>query len=1606
MNRRTEHRKREIIDALIQRARSFEPGGGEAFACFMVVYYRGVPEEDLLDRTLDNLFGAAMAHWRLGGERRSGELNLRIYNPDYQGDGWESPYTVVEMVNDDMPFLVDTALMILSDAGVSAHLTIHPILSVVRDDDGRLRDIFDTTSETVGSLESFMHIEIDRQFDAEVIDGLHALISGALGDVRAACADWRPMVKRAWALAEVLPLQSSSTLSSQALQESAAFLKWLSEDHFTFLSYAEYDLVQDGAGNRLAEVEGSGLGIRRGMESHGARFIPEEVLPRFVAPEPLLLTKANERATVHRRAFMDYVGVKRFDNEGRVIGECRFLGLYTSQAYHGSIHDIPLVRIKARQIMRLAGLREHSHAGKALAHILETLPREELFQASVEELYDIAAGILSLQGRQRTRLFLRRDPLGRFYSAIVLMPRERYRREARERVEKILRQALQGESVESSVQIGESVLAQIHVLVRGAPEDQPAPDVAPLEGQVIRAVRLWRDELTEILVRRHGVQRGNEMARRYAEAFPAAYRSDFSALVAARDIGFVERLTAAPLALHLYEPDKAARGHLHLKLYRPGLQIPLSNVLPQLENMGLWVAAERPYRLRDIGPDGEDVWIHDFELVPRRPIPMAIAEVRPLFEETLQRVWAGAAESDGFNGLVLTAGLDCRQTALLRGFYKYLVQAGIPFSQSYVEEALAEHAEAARLLVELFERKFDPGRAENREAEYVVLAQALESRLDQVSSLDHDRILRAFIDVIRASLRANYFQRGADGEPKAYLSIKLDPALIPILPRPLPKYEIWVYSPRTEGIHLRGGRVARGGIRWSDRREDFRTEVLGLMKAQMVKNAVIVPVGAKGGFVVKHPPAGGDRQVMQAEGIACYQTFISGLLDLTDNYVGGQIQSPPNLIRYDDDDPYLVVAADKGTASFSDIANEVARSRGFWLDDAFASGGSAGYDHKKMGITARGAWESVKRHFREVGRDIHREPFTVVGIGDMSGDVFGNGMLLSAQIRLVAAFNHRHIFIDPDPDPAASFEERKRLFQTPGSQWTDYDDGLISVGGGVFSRAAKRIELTDEMRACLGVTALTLAPDELIRAILRAPADLLWNGGIGTYVKASDERDSDVGDRSNDSIRVNGRDLRVRVVGEGGNLGFTQLGRAEFAMTGGRINTDFIDNAGGVNCSDREVNIKILLNAVQEEGLLSIEDRNKLLETMTGEVADLVLADNRLQVAAISLMAQRAAEQFDEHVYVMGRLESNSGLDRALEYLPDAEEIARRRSESLGLTRPELAVLLCYSKLGMYETLLASPVVDDSDLTRALIEYFPAALREDYRHQIEDHRLRREIIATTISNSMINRMGIGFGHRMVDDMAVPMADVARAYACAREIYDAESLWSAIEALEGDVSAQTQSELSVPTLRLLEHGTRWFLGHPGEMADIAAAVSIYADRVRQLRETVPGLLREQERETLVRQVADYGAKGVPDELAGRIVGLSLLGGSLDVVKSASETGRAVPQAAAAYFRLGDELGLDWLLERVNELDAKDTWASRARSGLRYDLYTEYKRLTVLALGAPGGGGGAEQADAWLGAHQSAVERVRRLLGEMQTAPQIDISALSVAVREIRRLADEG
>jgi glutamate dehydrogenase len=1601
------------------------PGAGDLAVCLRA-YYRHVADDDLAEAGAERLAAVTARHVRLAEHRPQGRALLDV-RPG--GTAVLSQLAdVIDIVTDDMPFLVDSVTMELANHGLSARLIVHPQLRVRRDVAGALREIVGPASDTPDAehdelAESWIHVEIPPLADGEGA-ALAADLDRVLGDVRVAVEDYPRMRARALWLADDVLGPAAETPETASPAEIANLLRWLTDGHFTFLGYREYDLIRDAESMSLSGVPGTGLGILRHDRKGPGSFarLPEEVKAHALDHQRLILTKANSRSTVHRASYLDYVAVKRLSPAGEVDGEYRFLGLYTHAATAERVKYVPVLRRKLAEVLAFSGLSPDSHDGKDVAEVLDFYPREELFMTPAADLAAIAAGVHLASERRQTRLFVRRDVYGRYVSCLVYLPRDRYTTPARLAVQEILQRAFGASQVDYSAQVGESAIAKLHVVLR-AERGQYLSDADPasLEREVAAAVRSWDDDLVVEAARALGAQRGRELVNQLGGAVPATYKSDVPASAAITDFARILRLRESGrdvdfelwesetytggVPIEASEPDGRLRVW-RLTIYSAGAPITLTDVLPRLQHMGVDVVDEHPYEF----PAHDPFWIYDFGL--RRTAMretdtggrdlMADQRIREQVESALAALWDGRISDDGFNALVLDAQLTWQQVVMLRGYARYLRQAKINFSQEYIARALRSNASITRLLVRLFESRFDPakeaGEAERSEA----ITEEITGALDGVASLDEDRILRSYLGLIAATLRTNYYSTAFG--PVPYLVVKMNAREVPGLPAPWPQFEMFVYSPRFEGVHLRFAPVARGGLRWSDRPEDFRTEILDLAKAQEVKNSVIVPSGAKGGFVCQQLPDPADREAYAAEVLACYRLFITAMLDVTDNLVVGQVAPPPLVVRHDADDPYLVVAADKGTATFSDTANEIALARGFWLGDAFASGGSEGYDHKKMGITARGAWESARYHFRTLGVDVDADDFTVAGIGDMSGDVFGNGMLLSSHIALVAAFDHRHVFLDPAPDPKASLAERRRLFGLPRSSWADYNAGLISAGGGVWPRSAKSIPLSAQARAVLGLsdTDAALSPDAVISAILAAPVDLLWNGGIGTYVKASYQSNADIGDRANDGVRVEASALRARVVVEGGNLGLTQQARVEFALAGGLVCTDFIDNSAGVDTSDHEVNIKILLDREVRSGGLTAAGRNELLHAMTDEVASQVLEHNYQQVRVLAAAVAQAPQMLHVHARYIHKLERDGRIRRKLDVLPAEREIAERRTARSGLVQPEFAVLLAQTKIATAEEVLASGLPDQAYLHRVLADYFPSALRARYVGRMAEHPLRREIITTVVANDMVDRSGITFAFRLAEETGASVPDITSAWLVARAVFDMPGFWAQVEALDGVADTGTQVLAMLEGRKLTERAARWLLAFRRPPFDVQDTIDYFATGVLTVGAGLPKLLAGRDLTGFDERRDVYLARGVPADLADRIAAMVPAYSAFDIVDIAHGTGRAVEETAEVYFDLADRLQIARLRDLITALPREDRWNTMARAAVRDDLYTAHAALTRDVLAVTGPGSPEQRLAEWVSRNAPAVRRADQTLTEIWESNDFTVATLSVAVRAVRSL----
>jgi len=1571
---------------------------------FFAALYRDAPPEDVTRYAPESLAGLAQLVFEKTARRKSRETLVQVVPFESQQESGAKNQTLLIAANDDMPFLFDSLVAELSAQGVGIHAMFHPILPVNRDASGA------RTPSGANLRESVIVLVLDRLSDA----ARQKLSTGAervLRQVKLAVRDWEKMIAHLYDTVAALKAHPPK-VAPEVVSESVAFLEWLANNHFTFLGSRDY-AFSNSSGGTLEPVPDSGLGVLSDMETRVVRRseqrgdLTAEIQGFLAQPEPLIITKSNERTVVHRRVHMDYIGVKMFDNAGKLLGERRFVGLFTSGAYSRSPRDIPLLRLKVEQVLERAGFPRNSHDGKALAHILDSFPRDELFQVSEDELFDTAFGILRLGERPKVKVFVRCDRFDRFVSVLVFVPRDRYDTRAREKIHAIVARAFHGRMSASYPTIEDSVLARIHYIVGRELGPRPKVDIRALEAEIAAAIRTWEDDFASALARQHGEAEGGRLLTRERNAFPARYRDAFTPEEAVRDLAELEGVLQSGLSVdaRAYRSPEDSATSVRLKVYSLGGVLPLSASLPVFENLGFRVIAEDSYTVA-LGAEGaaREAAVLDFRMERADGKLADLSDIKGRIEAAFRAIVSGKAENDGFNRLVVAAGLDWEAVDMLSATAKYARQAGFSFSQDYIEQALARNANLARLLIDLFRTRHAPDNQDRERRESEIHA-AIDTALADVPGLDDDRIIRRLRNIIECSLRTNFFQPGE----RSYLAIKLDSQKIEDLPAPRPLYEIFVYAPQVEGVHLRFGKVARGGIRWSDRREDFRTEVLGLVKAQQVKNAVIVPVGAKGGFYPKRLPLNGSREEVQAAAVAAYKTFINALLDLTDN-IGpdGAVLPPQGVVRHDGDDPYLVVAADKGTATFSDIANGIAEARGFWLGDAFASGGSHGYDHKKMGITARGAWVAVQRHFREMGRDIQKEPFTCVGVGDMSGDVFGNGMLLSKETKLIAAFDHRHIFIDPDPDTGNSWTERKRLFDLPRSTWDDYNKSLISKGGGVYARNLKEIPLSPEAQKLTGLSGASASPAAVMQALLKADVDLLWFGGIGTYIKAVSQNNLDVGDRANDAIRVNGAEVRAKVIGEGANLGCTQLGRIEYARRGGRINTDAIDNSAGVDTSDHEVNLKILMSGPLRRGEIKPEKRDSLLEQMTDDVAAQVLRDNYDQTLALSVSQWLGIRDLDAQGRFMRDLERRGKLDRAVEFLPDDSVLRRRMQQGTPLSRPSLAVLLAYAKLDLDAELLASDLPDEPYFASVLTNYYPHLAAERFANELTHHRLRREIISTVITNRIVNLAGPVFVHRMKEVSGGSAVRVARAFAVAEGAFDLQSIKARIDELDYKVPAQTQTGMYAEIAEMLRRIGLWFLTNIPATADLGESVGRYRAGVDALRGTYSTLISQYELDERMAYIGRLMQDGVPEELAHDVAALPLWSRAPEIALLANAGGFDIDLVAGAYFAVGTLLGLDRLRGLAAGIVADQHWDRLAIRRIADDLFASQRVLTDQALqsfaskNARGRAEGVKAAEAWAKAHEDVLGRTRAFLEELERT-ELSIAKLTLANSQIRELA---
>lgn len=1589
----------KVVDLIDRKIQSTQKGVIEQFIRY---FYSSLSFNELSGRSVNDLYGAGLSMSNFCFEHAPEQLRLSVFNPSFEQHGWQSTHTIIQLHHRDIPFLLDSVRMELYRLGVTIHQIINLPLAVTRDESGAVVAL----AEEGDNYEIILMIEIDRETDNQVLDGIAASLRAIIADVELTYIDWQQMTTQ---MADVVSeIEGYATAQVDSAQDCLSFLRWLVAQHFIFMGFRYYDIKAKQGDYHIIQDVNSSLGIMKNSAGRNAvrklSSLSASAQSAALSNQLITITKTSTRSKVHRPVNLDYIGIKRFNKQGAVIGEYRFIGLFTSAAYNSSPLTIPLLDKKIEQVLQLSQLNRRGHDYRDLLNILETFPRDDLFQIAIDELLNIAMGILHIKERHTIRLFVRPDPFGRFVSCLVYVPKELYNTQLRLEIQSIFQKAFSTtQEVSFSTHFSESILARAHFVVALESDAQPHAlqyDVKTIEASLIEATKSWDDRLRELLLQEYGEAKGRMMQYRYASAFTSGYKDEVVALKCLVDIQHIELLSEQnPMGMMLYHSQESGSSMVRFRLYHQDPSVSLSDILPILENMGLRVLGERPFTVSLL--NDRTVWILDFSMQHKDALSFELEQVKAFFQDAFARIWQKDCDNDGFNYLILAGGLSWHEVTILRAYAKYMRQIGSSFSQSYIERALAKNPDLAVQLVHLFKLRFALDVAK-RDAKYQKLLGKIEAALEQVVSLDDDRIIRRFVELIEATVRTNYFQILAQAPDTYFLSLKLMPEALLDIPLPIPEYEIFVYSPRFEGVHLRGGKVARGGLRWSDRLEDFRTEVLGLVKAQQVKNAVIVPVGAKGGFVCKQPPDDMSRAALQQEGIACYKLFITALLSITDNLKQGKVIKPTQVYCLDDDDPYLVVAADKGTASFSDIANEIALQQDFWLGDAFASGGSAGYDHKKMGITARGAWESVKRHFREMGRDIQTSVFSVVGIGDMAGDVFGNGMLLSGHIQLKAAFNHMHIFIDPNPDVESSFNERQRLFNSVAG-WGDYNAQLISAGGGVFSRQAKSIKLSAEIQQWLKTDKQSMAPNDLIKAILVSEYDLLWNGGIGTFVKSQQEAHGDVGDRANDAIRVNAVQLRCHVIGEGGNLGCTQLGRVEFALNGGRINTDSIDNSAGVDCSDNEVNLKILLNEIMRNGDMTLKQRNVLLRDMTVDVADTVLQHNYMQTLSISVTELYATKMVKELMRFMSGLERSGRLNRELEYLPADEVLLERITTQQGFVRPELAVLMSYAKMELKQSLCVSEITQDPFYADYLRASFPSVIGEKHHDALLQHQLRGEIIAMELANEMIHFMGANFAYRIRDESGADIVDIARSYSIASEVFMQKQLYTQIAALDNQVESAIQLEMLSQLRRYVRRATLWFLRRRDKQVSLQQNCEHYLDVIQQISERSVNCLPAHYRERFEENATYYQQNGVPEAIAIAIAQLELRLYGLDIADISQSTGTDVTLCSSVFYLLGDQLELHWFLEAIVAQPVDNHWQALARSAFREELDWQHRSLATAVITSCQAVCDAEQRiQLWMSRNETVVARWHEMLADFRASGTHEFAKFSVVLRELLAL----
>ena len=1593
----------------------------ENFCDYIRLFFVQASGDELSSRSISHLYAMVHHHWKLMNQKKPGKNVITIKQMSVAEWFSSSNHTVVQIVAKDMPFLVDSIRMAIAKLGLVNHLMVYMGgMTILRGEDYSIKAVlpFNVSEETLQQYrydvlcrEAPVYVEINNVDDAGTIKLIEQTLTETMRDVDCAVTDWSAMkAKMQDIISEIADY--SAFLENDTVKESVAYLKWLLEDHFTFLGVREYRVTGEDDSLALELVKRSGLGVLKDeARSKKIRLfaeLPSDVQKLMLTNKHLLvITKTNTRSTVHRTGYTDYIGIKKFNEDGVLIGEVRFIGLYTSTAYLASPYTVPILRKKVSRVFQKSGFPYRSHAGKDLAHILTSLPRDDLFQASVKELLEMSLGVLHMQDRRIVRLFIRKDVYQRFLSALVYLPRDVFSMNLIHEMGDILQSEFEGTEVDLSTQLTSSRLVQIHYVIRVSSRQTINFDHSKLQQKLIMAAQTWTDKFKILLSERFSEARARSLESRYSNSFPAGYMEHFTPIDAIKDMENIEALSKSERDLHLstYRPDDSDMSIIRFKLYRFHETVPLSDVLPMLENFGLRVIAENPYQL--VFDKKSSVWINDFMLEHKDKLPIDLNEVRDVFQSAFFHVWSGKADNDALNTLTILSRQNWNQVFMLRAYVKYLKQVGVAYSQSYIIDSMLRYPKISSLMVKYFESRFSPGIAKRqREKMMSALENDFQSALDSVEKLDDDRILRRVFHTIKATVRTNYFFESV-AKGHAALSLKFSSKDVPLMVKPYPAVEIFVYSTTIEGIHLRFDKVARGGLRWSSRPEDFRTEVLDLSKAQQVKNALIVPAGAKGGFVPKNIPANSPRDHAMKLGVQAYKLFINALLDSVDNLDGDVVSGQPSIVAYDGEDPYLVVAADKGTATFSDIANQIASERGFWLDDAFASGGSTGYDHKKIGITAKGAWVSAARHFQEQGLRIEDTEFTLVGIGDMGGDVFGNGLLLSKKIKLVAAFNHRHIFIDPNPkDLESHFDERQRLFDLPGSSWSDYNTHLLSPGGGVFLRTDKRISLSPEARAALGVEQSEFVPSDLIKAVLSAPVDMIWNGGIGTFVKASSETHADVGDRHNDEIRINAGELRAKVFCEGGNLGLTQEARIEYALSGGQINTDFIDNSAGVDCSDHEVNLKILLNSVVRQGGMSMKKRNQLLKRLTNEVSESVLLNNYIQNRLIAQTAYTSVRDMNSFIGYISQKEDEGLLDRGLSSLPSNDELRSRKASGKGLTRPEVSTLIALSKNIINDKLKASGVTENSYYEKYIQMAFPASLARRYLPVMKSHRLKQEIICNQLSNQLVTYMGYGFLYSMHNELDVEIEHIVNAYSVVIEVFNLPGLINQIREMDYVVDVRTQSYIKDRIVMLMRRAIRWLIHFTDNFSDIDSVIAIFKQYINGFYRRLPKLLQGKDHEQYLRSYNRLQQAGVNPVFANKVALMPYLYHALIVIDASRKTSMDIAHVSRFYFELIQQLDLIWFREAMDSYTVTNHWTALAKSSCKSDLDMFQSHLTIGSLQSVKKIKNASLlAKEWVIENKEFHSNWNKILDQLRTSETVDFAVVTVAMKTLSDLAAE-